>query len=116
MNEVNEEMPKTEKKIFGDKTFEIRVKIPLQIIDWMMRNSTSLQNLEEGEMTEEKVEKSLEVRNKLAQKMIISPKITDEYLEEDADEDDLECFMYLQERMGNVIEAKFTDLKESPSS
>ena len=111
-------MPKTIEKTFGDKTYVMRVKIPLQILDWAMRNAPNLDIDEEKgeEMTPEKIELSFVLRNMLARKMVLKPIMDKAYLEsDDADEDDFECLIFLQTMLGERIEARFEHLKVSPS-
>jgi hypothetical protein len=123
-------MPKTTKKKYGDKTFLIREKIPIQVLDWFkfqMKRIVKFRDFMEIQDESERQEylatmpdadfKELmvfqtDLRNQLAQRMIMDPQITPDYLENEADEDDDLCFESLQDQVMLKLTKRYEYLKK----
>ena len=102
-------MPETKPMKFGDKTFKVRVKVPLKIMDDVVREYRRLEAIEDA-VTKEL--ESLNVRNMIFKAMVVEPIITDEYLAKEADEDDYDAAMSLLVDMGQHIAERFKDSKK----
>lgn len=126
-------MVKTIEKIYGDKTFLIRKKVPLQLQDWFAGQSKSGRKFIEfadlkgealaskmsalsDEDMDEMLSSQTNIQYHIAKKMIFKPVIDDKYLEDEADEDDAECFGHLFLQVQQSLEKRYEALKASPST
>lgn len=110
---------KMKEMICGDKLFRIKEKIPLKVLDDIVREQKRLAKIEDED---ERELASLPIRNMIFKKMVdsieelggrlIIATPTDEYLENEADLDDFEAAMGLMEDVGKAIEARFDEQKK----
>ena len=120
-------------KTFGDKTFLLRKKVPLQLQDWFSGQSKKMRKFIEfadleGEalqakmasLSDEEMDEMLQSQRDLqyyiAKKMCLKPVVTDTYIKDEADEDDAECFGFLFHQVQDSLERRFEALKKSPSA
>ena len=102
-------MPKTIEKTVGDKTFKLRAKMPLKIIDDMTFKFKQINDVEDPG---EREAMSVPLRNDLLRAMIIEPKFTEEYYENEADMDDFELGMILIAELTEALQLRASDLKK----
>jgi len=102
-------MPKTIEKTVGDKTFKIRAKMPMKVIDEMTMKYRKIANLDDPE---ERELQSLPLRNDLLAAMLVEPKFTDDYYENEADMDDWQLGMDLLGELTEALSLRAADLKK----
>ena len=95
----------------GTKKFEVRVKPPFQLMDEVVKIHRKLSKSIEDE--DEREIAMLPVKNMVFKKMVIDPKITDEYLEDEADIDDWNAAMDIFKAVFEDIQARMEDEKKT---
>lgn len=120
-------MPRTTKKRVGDKVFEVREKLPLQIIDKCHLRITKIEE-EFQDNPLGRSEAMIEVRDWIFKKMVIRITIDgtvivpgetvswDDYLQNEADEDDWRMQVDLMEEFGKRMQEHYDQVKKKQTS
>lgn len=99
----------TRKLTCGDKVFTIRTKIPLKLLDEVVREQKRIVKLEEDD---DKELASIPLRDMVFKRMVVDPIITDEYLDNEADLDDFDAALQLLMEIGETIRERFDEEKK----
>jgi len=99
--------------VAGDKIFNIRNKAPYQLMDYAVKEFKRLSAIEDED---DRLEASFPVRDKVFMKMCVDPKITEEYLANEADVDDYEAANRVMEIFGKMLDNRFAETKKAPPS
>lgn len=89
------------------------MKFPYRLQDTVIAKQKRLERDEPDEA--EREIKGLEIMDLLLKSMCMEPRITDEYLDTEADDDDKECAYYLLGRFQEVEEARMNHIKKKPA-
>jgi len=105
-------MVKTKEVTIGDKTLKVREKFSYQILDWAMMEFKKVDGLEANEQEIE----ALKIRTELLKKMVVDPKIDDQYLADEAGDEEWQYGFVLLNDLKEVMEIRMKELKKKHSS
>jgi len=103
---------KTKEITFGSKTYLIRESPPLKFIDDLTRKLRKIKQIEDEEAREDASDGLV---NDLLRQMLVKPRFTQEYYDNEADMDDWELGMQMFAEFKAIIELRTADLKKKPA-